>query len=63
MSARREWMTLMEAAIALRLDYQRVRLLIIRKHLDGRQVAGRYTPWKVTRASVARYRRKLEAVR
>jgi len=57
------WMTIMEAALALRLDYQRVRLLIIRGRLEGRQVAGRYTAWRVTRRSVARWRRKLAAVR
>ena len=56
-------MSIVEAAVTLGLDYQRVRLLIIRKKLDGRQVAGRYTPWVVTRASVARYSRQLAAIR
>ena len=57
-----KWLSIIEAAVVLQLDYQRVRLLIIRGKLDGRQVAGRYTAWRITRASVARYRRKLEAV-
>ena len=58
-----KWMSIMEAAIALRLDYQRVRLLIIRGHLDGRQIDGRYSTWRVTRRSVAAYARKLAAIR
>ena len=57
------WVTIMEAAVALGLDYQRVRLLIIRRKLDGRQVDGRYSAWRVTQRSVAAYARKLAAVR
>lgn len=43
-----KWMSIMEAAVALGLDYQRVRLLIIRGKLDGRQVDGRYSAWRVS---------------
>jgi excisionase family DNA binding protein len=52
-------MTLGEAAFRLRLSYQVVRSLVTRGRLDGFQVDGRYSAWRVSRASVERYRRRL----
>jgi excisionase family DNA binding protein len=52
-------MTIREAAAALGLTYSKVLGLVLRRRLRGRQVAGRYTTWRVARASVAAYRRTL----
>jgi excisionase family DNA binding protein len=54
-------MTIREAATALGLRYHAVLWLVLRRELRGRQVAGRYSSWRVSRASVAAYRRKQAA--
>ena len=53
-------MSLIEAALALGLSYGRVRGLVLRGVLAGRQVGGRYGEWRVTRASVEAYRRECD---